>query len=117
MTPSYPQSQVEYLTRQYGLPAKSPRTPPDFADRWVRCTVFLPDSSAEGFSCLAKVSCADLIDALELDPWAAQAFVHLWDSGSRNVGARRRAIYLANALYCLERATTGLEARWSPSSD
>lgn len=74
------------------------------AHRWIRCVVSLPgeQGSASPVLCTAKVSCADLIDSLELDRWVAQSFQELW--GSSGLSGARYLEALTRALWYLERA-------------
>ena len=70
---------------------------------WVDCVVSLPTpDGTDTFSCQAKVRCADVVDALDLDRWSSMAFRHLWRMAKRSPEHRRRS--LTYAKWYIERA-------------
>lgn len=84
---------------------------------FVSCTVSVPGDSRDPDTgrfvqvrCPAKVECADVVDALDLDRWTTQAFQLIWRSGSvSNIKHREKA--LAEAQWFLERGYTR-ERHW-----
>lgn len=84
---------------------------------WVECQVRLPKENRDEatgafteFRCTAKVGCADVVDALDLDRWATQAFQHLWKSAGRSHDARVKE--LARAKWCIERSMNRGGRNW-----
>lgn len=82
---------------------------------WVECKVRLPgersepDGKTPEFACLAKVQCADVIDALNLDRWTAQAFQYIWRSGRKKGESHVKE--LAKASWFLHRGVD-IKGHW-----
>lgn len=74
---------------------------------WIECVVRLPGDrddktgNYKDFACTAKVECADVIDALDLDRWTTQAFQYMWRSGRKKGNPATQE--LAKAAWFLER--------------
>lgn len=82
---------------------------------WVECKVRLPGPRSETsgefqeFMCLAKIQCADVVDALNLDRWTTQAFQYIWRSGRKHGEPQTKE--LAKAAWFLQRGFTR-EGHW-----